>query len=582
MKWRKLQQLTLLCLILAVGLAEGSAQEQMTRTGMDHALIFAVSDYHEFDTLENTLNEATRLATVLQTNYGFTVEVVPNPTKDQIDSKLKEYRHFYKFGESNNYTAEGQLLIYFSGHGSELTEGGYFFPVDVEKEKMAKTALSYQSLRKQVNEINCRHILVGIDAYQGASFDPDWTASMAGCEAELQTDTLAVTTADSLLVLKQEINSRRLLSWAGKQNVTPGNSGLTAAIYQSLEERKTDDSPFTAQHLMTQLSTIDSSFYCSRFDKENTVGDFIFYPLATYAYLQQEMPAQLDTPATVFEITWPIKDEIDSQMIHVVGSIFRKGDEFKVGEEDESPSHMVEVSSFLMSSFEVTQGEYQAYCMARGIERKFDPLKTDYPIDSVSWYAAIEYCNWLSLQHGFSPVYSIDKRRKDIRNSSLQDKLKWKIAIYPKGTGYRLPTESEWEFAARSRGKHYIWTGTRKAKEVAQFANYRDTSLLTTDSLLNVSPVGSLASNEIGLFDMSGNVAEWCWDWYNEKHYANGKKTNDVPSMDKGPRRGKFRVAKGGAWNDPLENIRVSNRIPLTADHRFNTIGFRLVRSVEE
>lgn len=549
---------------------------------MDHALIFAVSDYHEFDTLENTLNHATRLATVLQTNYGFTVEVVPNPTKDQIDSKLKEYRHFYKFGESNNYTAEGQLLIYFSGHGSELTEGGYFFPVDVEKEKMAKTALSYQSLRKQINEINCRHILVGIDAYQGASFDPNWTASMAGCEAELQADTLELVVKDSLLLLKQEINSRHLLSLAGKQNITPGNSGLTAAVSQSLEERKTDAGPFSAQHLMTQLSAIDSSFYCSRFDQENTVGDFIFYPFATYAYLQQEMPAQLDTPTTVFEIPWPTKDEIDSQMIHVVGSVFRKGDEFKVGEDDESPSHMVEVSSFLMSSFEVTQGEYQAYCMARGVERKFDPLKTDYPIDSVSWYDAIEYCNWLSLQHGFSPVYAIDKRRKDIRNSSLQDKLKWKIAIYPKGTGYRLPTESEWEFAARSRGKHYIWTGTRKAKEVAQFANYRDTSTLTTDSLLNVSPVGSLASNEIGLFDMSGNVAEWCWDWYNEKHYANGKNTNDVPSMDKGPRRGKFRVAKGGAWNDPLENIRVSNRIPLTADHRFNTIGFRLVRSVEE
>ncbi len=579
---RKLQQLTSLCLLLAFGLPDGSAQERMARTGMDHALIFAVSDYHEFDTLENTLNHATKLATVLQTNYGFTVEVVPNPTKDQIDSKLKEYRHYYKFGESNNYAAEGQLLIYFSGHGSELTEGGYFFPVDVEKNKMAKTALSYESLRKQVNEINCRHILVGIDAYQGASFDPAWTASMAGCEAELKTDSLELAKMDSLLLLKQEINSRHLLSLGGKQNITPGNSGLTAAVSQSLEERKTGGRPFSAQHLMAQLSAIDSSFYCSRFDQKNTVGDFIFYPFATYSYLQQEMPAQLDTPATVFDTTWPTKDEIDSQMIHVVGSIFRKGDEFKVGEEDESPPHMVEVSSFLMSSFEVTQGEYQAFCMARGVERKFDPLKTDYPIDSVSWYDAIEYCNWLSLQHGFSPVYSIDKRRKDIRNSSLQDKLKWKIAIYPKGTGYRLPTESEWEFAARSRGKHYIWTGTRRAKEVAQFANYRDSSTVKTDSLLNVSPVGSLASNEIGLFDMSGNVAEWCWDWYNEKHYANGQNAQDRPSMDKGPKRGKFRVAKGGAWNDPLENIRVSKRIPLTADHRFNTIGFRLVRSVKE
>ncbi len=578
---RKLQQLTTLCLLLAFCLPQGSAQEEIPRTGRDHALIFAVSDYHDFDTLESTLKESTRLATILQTNYGFNVEVVPNPTKDQIDSKLKEYRHYYKFEETSSYSAEGQLLIYFSGHGSQLEEGGYFFPVDVQKEKMAKTALSYESLRKQVNEINCRHILVGIDAYQGASFDPEWTASMTGCEPSLVVDTMGTMTADSLFMVAQPINSRLLLSLAGKQNITPGNSGLTAAIYQSLEERKTNAKPFSAQSFMTQISAVDSSFYCGHFDKENTMGDFIFYPSATYSYLQQEIPAQLDTSYSTLDITWPTKDEIDGQMIYVVGSIFRKGDEFKVGEEDESPSHMVEVSSFLMSSFEVTQGEYQAYCMARGIQRKFDPLKTDYPIDSVSWYDAIEYCNWLSLQHGFSPVYSIDKRRKDIRNSSLQDKLKWKIAIYPKGTGYRLPTESEWEFAARSRGKHYIWTGTRKAKEVAQFANYRDANNSTTDSLLNVSPVGSLASNEIGLFDMSGNVAEWCWDWYNDKHYANGQNPNDLPSLDKGPRRGKFRVAKGGAWNDPLENIRVSKRIPLTADHRFNTIGFRLVRSVE-
>lgn len=581
MNWRKLQQLNTLCLLLAFCLPQGRAQEGIPQTGRDHALIFAVSDYHEFDTLENTLNDATRLATVLQTNYGFNTEVVPNPTKDQIDSKLKEYRHFYKFGETDTYSAEGQLLIYFLGHGSELEEGGYFFPVDVQKEKMAKTALSYESLRKQVNELNCRHILVGIDAYQGASFDPEWTVSMAGCEADAVVDTTGAIREDSLLLVKQQVNSRHLLSLAGKQNITPGNSGLTTAVYQLLEERKTNAKPFSARSFTTQLNAIDSSFYCGDFDRENTAGNFIFSPSATYSHLQHEIPTKLDTAYTAFEMTWPTKDEIDSQMIHVGGSIFRKGDEFKVGEEDESPSHMVQVRSFLMSSFEVTQGEYQAYCMARGIQRKFDPLKTDYPIDSVSWYDAIEYCNWLSLQHGFSPVYSIDKRRKDIRNSSLQDKLKWKIAIYPKGTGYRLPSESEWEFAARSRGKHYIWTGTRKAKEVAQFANYRDTSNIATDSLLNVSPVGSLASNEIGLFDMSGNVAEWCWDWYNDKHYAKGQNPNDMPSLDKGPRRGKFRVAKGGAWNDPLENIRVSKRIPLTADHRFNTIGFRLVRSVE-
>lgn len=576
MNWRKLQ-LRIFWGWLSVSLSISIfSQSQLQPAGKNRALIFAISDYLELDTLETSLAKASNLASLLQRDYSFQAEIVANPTADQIESKLKEYRFFYRSEHQGTFASDGQLLIYFIGHAHRIQQRSYLFPKDVIIRKMTKTAIPLAQFSKWVNEIDCDHILLGVEGFLGSAKD---LASLQPDSPFLLADSLTVDGVDSLATSSwQNRKTRRFIGLSSDEYFSTDEANLSHLLYENLAQ-VADLETVHLPHLVQQLISVDSSIYCGGFGKLEAQGDFVFQRRSTYEYEGVELPETLAVALPSLVLSPPSRKQQDSQMIYVDGSVFWKGDEFKVGEADESPLHLVEVKSFLISGFEVTQKEFKAFCMARGIEREFEPNHERLPVNNVSWYEAIEYCNWLSLEHGLAPVYSIDKRRKDIRNANLQDKLKWKVSENPKADGYRLPTESEWEFAARSRGKHHIWTGTREEKEVAQFANFRHTEP-GSDSLINVAPVGSLASNSLGLFDMSGNVAEWCWDWYDEKYYSLWTDKNVISTAQQGPRRGKFRVAKGGAWTDPIQNIRVSKRIPLRPDAQFETIGFRLVRSV--
>lgn len=561
-----------LCLSLSI-----SSQNLSDLSNGNRALIFAVNDYTELDTLQYSIQKASQLASLLQRHYNFQVEVVANPSADEIDNKLKEYKYFYKYDEAQSFPQDGQLLVYFIGQAHRIEGRSFFFPKDVSIRRMTKTALGLDQLSKLVDEIECQHILMGIEGFLGTKDDIAEMRQDSSCllAAEMLADS-----TDSLRIQPMlSGRTRRFVGLAGEGFYDSDEADLSKLLYQTLEQQA-DSSTLHLPALLQKLTKGNPDIYCDAFGKSEAHGDFLFHRQTKYQFEAIELPESLAVAVQPLVLSPISRAQQDSQMIFVSGSTFWKGDEFKVGEADESPLHLVEVGSFLVSGYEVTQAEYQAYCMARGIDRHFDEANGRLPVNQVSWYDAIEYCNWLSLQHGFSPAYSIDKRRKDIRNANLQDKLKWKISVHRKANGYRLPTESEWEFAAKSRGEHHIWTGTREPKEVARFANYRLTEPVS-DSLINVAPVGSFSSNSLGVFDMSGNVGEWCWDWYDENYYSRWTNENVLPTSDLGPKRGKFRVAKGGAWTDSIQQVRVSNRIPLKPDTRFDTIGFRLVRSAE-
>ncbi|MEZ5038452.1 MAG: SUMF1/EgtB/PvdO family nonheme iron enzyme [Saprospiraceae bacterium] len=568
------RKLRLIAPILLASIISFAQQEQTSyRNGKDYALFFAVNDYIELDTLHSPLKKATQIATVLQTKFGFNVEIVPNPTRDQIDNKLKEYKHFFKFSDGAKYAPDGQLLVFFLGHGNTIDDKGFFFPKDASKKKLNKTGIAYEELAVQIEEFNCQHILVAIDAFKGNRF----TSASPAFMSFPQLDTLTAPERDLLFLNYQKGKTRSVLSLAASRYITPDSSRFAAHFYAALNVGAEKAKPLALRMLYANLVKADSMLYFAPFGSNQASGDFVFFPTNSFLYQQQELPEDVVLNPAIPDATPLTKEEMDSQMIFVSGSAFRMGDEFKLGEADESPLHMVQTNAFLMSEHEVTQKAYRTFCLARGIQRSFDPAKMDYPVDSISWYDAIEYCNWLSLQHGLLPVYSIDKRRKDPKNASLQDHFKWKVSLLANGNGYRLPTESEWEFAARSQGLHHIWAGSRLEKEVNRFANY-SVEGAPIDTFRFAAPVGSFAPNALGLYDMSGNVAEWCWDWYDEKYYSKWENNNDQPTVHLGPRRGKFRVAKGGAWNDTLENLRISNRTPLTPDVRQDNLGFRLVR----
>ena len=141
-----------------------------SRAGQDRALFFAVEDYAYMPALGNPRQNAQDIATELKEHYGFEVEVIANPTIDEIDKTLSEYAARYADG---TYPAQGQLFLFFSGHGVQEGRNGYFMASDSDPGRPQRTAMEYDYYRSQIDQINCQHILVAIDACHSATFDPN-------------------------------------------------------------------------------------------------------------------------------------------------------------------------------------------------------------------------------------------------------------------------------------------------------------------------------------------------------------------------------------------------------------------------
>ena len=197
-----------------------------------------------------------------------------------------------------------------------------------------------------------------------------------------------------------------------------------------------------------------------------------------------------------------------------------------------------------------------SYAQIEKLNGRFQPKSgmEQHPVVEVSWYGAVAYCNWRSETDGLTPVYTIN---------GDQVTANWQA------NGYRLPTEAEWEFAARSRGGDDKWAGTSTESQLHKFGNYSGEK----DGYAKTAPIGNYESNGIGLHDMSGNVWEWCWDWYGD--YSSTAQTNPHGSTS-----GSYRVVRGGSWDFKPASLRCANRSGDTPGGRSDSIGFRLSRAV--
>jgi formylglycine-generating enzyme required for sulfatase activity len=197
------------------------------------------------------------------------------------------------------------------------------------------------------------------------------------------------------------------------------------------------------------------------------------------------------------------------------------------------------ISDFYISKYEVTQQEWVEVMDTNPSELIGDNL----PVEMVSWYDCIEYCNRRSQKEGLEPYYKIDKDQKDPNNLNDSDVIKWTITIMKGANGYRLPTEAEWEYAAGGgqESKNYTYSGSDVVDEVAWYWRNSGDEYLTgewfwqtiEENNNRTQVIGTKKSNELGLYDMSGNVREWCWDWY-----------SDVVDSASGV----VRVWRGGGW----------------------------------
>lgn len=222
--------------------------------------------------------------------------------------------------------------------------------------------------------------------------------------------------------------------------------------------------------------------------------------------------------------------------------------------------HTQEVSSFFMARTETTVWQYALYVAAHkgNLLKIFSESNSDQgdnPVVNVSWYDAVDYANWVSQQKGLDRAITQDTSENFTVNLR---------------SGYRLPTEAEWEYAAGGgNAARTIYAGTDNRYELENYAWYNDNSGSRTH------PVAGKKANILGLYDMSGNIWEWCWDWYGEQYYE-GLRTS--PEKDPvGPLSGSFHVLRGVSWSDYAEYCRVSFRNYNNPGYRYDSIGFRLV-----
>jgi Uncharacterized conserved protein len=184
----------------------------------------------------------------------------------------------------------------------------------------------------------------------------------------------------------------------------------------------------------------------------------------------------------------------------------------------------------------------------------------------------------LSLLLGYKPYYVIDKDTPDESNHKKYDFLKWTVIPQKGSSGFRLPTEAEWEYAARG-GKYsqgYKYAGSDTLKEVGWYGVFFVNSKSAYDADIGHLPVGLKQSNELGLYDMSGNVWECCWDWYDRDYYK-----NSPIHHPQGATSGEYRVLRGGSWFDNVNGGRVALRNNSGhPDGRGSSVGFRLTRDL--
>lgn len=520
-----------------------SAQSENTKR---YALVIGNGSYSS-GALANAKNDATDTAAALR-EIGFDVILLTNGTLRQMRTAIEN------FGAKLTDADIG--VFYYSGHGMQSEGMNFLIPVNAVLEN--ETDLIYEAINTnhiltKMEGARCATNIVILDACRNNPFK---VASRSGARGL------------GVMNFNKNIESLIVYSTSPGDTASDGtgrNSPFTASLVKRIKNTETD---------------IESVFRDVTADvKKATNGKQIPWrnsSLTRECMLNSsgktqkiEQPKQI--AKDIISNDKPTSSKISDDFVFVQGGTFNMGSNDGY---DKKPVHQVTVSSFYMSKYEVTQNKYEKIMGTNPSYFSENPangeVQAKRPVEQVSWYDALVYCNKLSIAEGLTPCYSINGSTYPSVWGTVPttDNATWDKSVCNwNANGYRLPTEAEWEYAARggNKSKGFIYSGTSTIGSVAWY-------LYNSDS--QTHEVGKKAANELGLYDMSGNLWEWCWDWYDYYRYAKDDGVIDPT----GSSSGSSRVLRGGSWDDS-DSCTVSYRGINLPYSRVNYRGFRVVRS---
>lgn len=490
--------------------------------------------YLEHAELAGAIGDMNAVAKVLKQQYGFIMEsadLLENATCKQM------YQAFERYVEMEPFDT---LVLYYAGHGctDNLCERPYWLPVDagLDRHEKVRWIDSATIVGAVLAKIQARHILVVSDS----CFSGDM----------LRSRDLVAERPDGWEESALRYKSREILT-----------SGMDTPV---ADQGLGGHSPF-AYHLLGALEDNEESWvdgFCL-WDRvrRGVTGQIPQYGVLLHAGHQNGGACILrrvaGRPAKKLEYDLGVDNEdkvtdkhMQSTVPDSIEMVLVDGGTFQMGsntDENGQPVHMVTVDSFHMGTYEITQDIYEEVV---GINPS-QIVGEKFPVEFVSWYDAVAFANALSQRDGLEEVYAINGKKVECN---------WNAR------GYRLPTEAEWEYAARggNQSRNYRYAGSNNARDVAWYVK---------NSGEMAHKVGGKQPNELGLYDMSGNVWEWCWDKFGAYHAS-------AILNPHGPNTGKYRVFRGGGWGEEVEDVRTVVRYGCAPSERTWGIGFRLVLPV--
>lgn len=596
----------ILALVLLLVLTGQLPAQSPVRAGKDYALFFVGTDFDHWPDLPGSDKTVREIARELETAYGFQkIEIHVNLKKAELLKVLTDY-------QTRLFEPGDQLLVYFSIHGHFDEAIGALIPKDgLLNDPTYETWILHPTLEAFLSKINCEHILLSLDACYSGTFgqkfrnkptEPAWENEMKDCAARC----------------KRELRykSRLYLTSGGKER-TPADSEFANKWLEALRIRNTDGL-LTFPKLYSVLAEAIPQPMQGDFKGHEISGGFVFVhqnsctsiaPTAMETSLEEEQTAWYQAKASNTEDGYSnylkrfprgvfAKDardalaslgaggppgptlihpvDTDSKMVLIKGNSFRMGDLFQEGNPDERPAHNRTVRDFLLDVAEVTFDDYALFCREMDVPPPSDEgwgqgLR---PVINVSWYDAIGYCNWRSRSENLKPCYTILKNARDPYANDPIDPLKWSIVVDSLADGYRLPTEAEWEFAARQGGQQ-VRFGNGKLLASNKDINFDSNPLTLPPYQSNTGtarghtiPVKSFTPNSLGVYDLCGNAAEWCWDW--KQNYPNSKAESSAIHK---------KVVRGGHWGASSQYCRAAYRGELAPQLGSPQIGFRCARN---